>query len=134
MWGKRSWAFDYFQYSYSDGWGYPCHSDYDLAVVFAYIAAYLLGIAAYSMTREYLRTRWILPALILCILGLISFSIEASHWLWGHHLSWIASCPAASLFLAIVVAFQLRRISDKLAQPSAALNGSSAAAPSPRAS
>jgi hypothetical protein len=112
MWSERSWTFNYFSYCWRDGWGYQYKSDYDLTVVLAYIAAHLLGLGTYYVIAcKYARVRGTFPALILCLVGLASFSIEASHWLWSHHLSCIASCPLGSLFLAIVVAFQIRKAS-----------------------
>ena len=45
--------------------------------------------------------------MILCVLGLISFAIEGSHWFWEHHLSWIAICPAASLLLVVISIIQV---------------------------
>jgi len=112
MWSERSWTFNYYHYSWSNGWGFQYQSDYDLTVILTYIAAYLSGFGTYYVIAcKYARVRGTFLALILCLVGLASFLIEASHWLWEHHLSCIASCPLASLFLAIVVAFQIRKAS-----------------------
>jgi hypothetical protein len=121
LWGKWALSFDYLQLAHVSGWGYTYVSDYSLPVVLAYVAAYLAGVAAYTMARGCVCTLWRLPALVLCVLGLLSFSIEASHWLWSHHLSLIASCPAASLVLAIVIGFQLVRMNARPARSSASL-------------
>jgi hypothetical protein len=107
LWGNSSWTWDYFRYAYQRGWGYPYQSDYSLAVVLIYLAAYLAGIAGYGMARKHVSTIWNPVALVLSLLGLISFLLEASHWLWNHHLSWIAICPAASLILVAAVLFPL---------------------------
>ena len=123
IFGNRSWSFTYFQYCYSDGWGRPYQSDYALAVVIAYLAAFSLGIAAYVLAQGIARTGWVALGAILCFVGLISFLIEGSHWLWEHHLSWIATCPLASMVLAAVVGRQLWKANRKWAQPGAAPGG-----------
>ncbi len=129
MWGNASWTWDYFQYWYKNGWGYQYQSDYSLSVVLTYIAAYLAGIAGCGMARRHVPIGANALAAILSILGLISFLIEGSHWLWAHHLSFIAICPAASLLLVVVVV-QLRRAGGKPAEYEAAQDGDSADAPS----
>jgi hypothetical protein len=109
IWGDHSWTWQYFRHTYKNGWGYQYKSDYSLFVVLAYIAAYLVGVVGYGMSRRHVHGGWNLLAGILSLFGLISFLIEGSHWFWNHHLSWIAICPAASLILAIVVIVQLGR-------------------------
>lgn len=125
LWGKWSWTWDYFQYSCRNGWGCQFRSDYSLVIVLTYLAAFLLGLIAHGMASTRGASVWSTLAMILCGLGLISFAIEGSHWLWEHHLSWIAICPAASLLLAGVAIIQL----GKVAEPT---DGGNAA--SPRAS
>jgi hypothetical protein len=46
---------------------------------------------------------------VLCLLGLLSFALEASHWLLDHHSSLIASAPVIVLPLCLVAVFQLSR-------------------------
>jgi len=106
LWGKPAWSWDYILYSYRNGWGYEYRSDYSLAIVLAYFAAFSLGLIAHGMASRRVAGPWSTIAMILCALGLISFSIEGSHWLWDHHLSWIAVCPAASLLLAAIAIVQ----------------------------
>jgi hypothetical protein len=109
IWGDYSWTWHYFRYCFKNGWGYQYQSDYSLFVVLAYIAAYLAGVVGYGMSRRHVHSGWNLLAGILSILGLISFLIEGSHWLWDHHLSLIAICPVASLILAVVAIVLLGR-------------------------
>ena len=109
LWGDWSWTWDYFQYSYRNGWGYQYRSNYSLVVVLTYLTAFALGLIAHSAARTRVASVWSNVAMILCVLGLVSFAIEGSHWLREHHLSWIAMCPAASLLLAIVAIVQLDR-------------------------
>jgi hypothetical protein len=116
MWGKSAWTWDYLQYAYRNGWGYEYQSDYSLAVVLAYIAAYSLGLIGYGMASRFVAAGWSILGAILCVLGLISFLIEGSHWLWSHHLSWILSCPAAGLLLAVGVLVQLAKAASKPAE------------------
>ncbi len=125
IWAKSAWTWQYFQYSYGNGWGYPYQSDYSLAVVLTYVAAFVAGIIGYLIAGKRVAGRWSVAAVILCVLGLVSFLIEASHWLWEHHLSWIAICPAASLVLAAIAIVQL----GKSPQPSIGAKPPSAAPP-----
>jgi hypothetical protein len=97
---------DFFDYSYGNGFGYVYHSSYSLSVVLAYLLAYLSGtfafLAAYGHGSRF-------PALIgilLCIVGLLSFALEGTHWAFAHNLSWIASFPALLLALAAAVIVQ----------------------------
>ncbi|MEI7912328.1 MAG: hypothetical protein WCK77_22065 [Verrucomicrobiota bacterium] len=66
----------------------------------AYIEAFAAGIIGYRMAGNRIAKALTVPAVALCVLGLISFLVEASHWLWDHHRTWIVVCPAASLLLA----------------------------------
>jgi hypothetical protein len=129
IWGNPAWRWDYFQYCYKNGWGYQYQSDYSAVVVLTYIAAYSAGVAGYGMAWKRVPSRLSGLAAILSALGLISFLIEGSHWLVSHHLSWIASCPAASLLLAGVVIVLLGRSGGKPAKQAAAPNAGSASAP-----
>ena len=107
--GKWAWTWEYFQYSYRNGWGSQYQSDYSFVVVLTYLAAFGVGIVGYVMAGERVAGGWSVLALMLCVLGLISFLIEGTHWLWEHHLSWIAICPAASLALAALAIIQLAK-------------------------
>jgi len=80
--------------------------------VLTYLTAFLLGPIAHGMASTRVAGAWSAVAMLLCALGLISFAIEGSHWLWEHHLSWIAICPAASLLLAGVAVVQLGKKSE----------------------
>ena len=114
LWGNWAWSWEYFQYSYRDGWGYVYRSDYSVAVVLAYLAAFVTGIIGSLMALRWTVGAWSALAMILSGLGLVSFLIEGSHWLWDHHLCWIAICPAASLLLAGIVIYQLARAGNPL--------------------
>ena len=116
MWGNYYWTWNYYQYSHRNGWGYQYQSEYSALVVLTYIAAYLAGVAGYALVWNRVHYGWTGPALILSALGLVSFLIEGSHWAWSHHLSWIVSCPAASLLLAGVVIVCSARTGAKWAE------------------
>jgi hypothetical protein len=113
IWGKWAWTWDYFQYSYRNGWGYQYRSDYSFVVVLTYLTAFLLGLIAHGMASTRGGGVWNSVAMILCVLGLVSFTIEGSHWVWEHHLSWIAICPAASLLLAVISIIQLAKNAEQ---------------------
>jgi hypothetical protein len=111
--GKWAWSWEYFHYSYRNGWGYQYHSDYSFVVVLTYLAAFLVGLIGYLMAGRRIAGARSTLAIILCVLGLISFLVEGSHWLWDHHLSWIAICPAASLLLAGIAVVQLGKKAEQ---------------------
>ena len=102
LWGDASWNWSYFTYSSRSGFGYEYVSDYSLPRVFAYLAGYAIGLPVFIFA---VRRRWMLLGwfgIILCGLGVASFGIESSHWLWRHHTSWIASFPAAMAVLWVI--------------------------------
>jgi len=70
------------------------------------LAAYGTGIAAYCVA--YRRGSRIIGVLgiVLCIVGLASFTLELSHWFAAHNWSWIASAPIALVALALAAAVQ----------------------------
>jgi hypothetical protein len=115
-WGRCNWTWDYFQCSHRDGWGSHYRSEYSGLVVATYILAYAAGVVGHCLAWKRL-ANWV-PPLGACLsaLGLLCFLLEGSHWLWEHHLSWIVSCPAASLILAGIALACLAKAS---AQPPA---------------
>ena len=100
IWGDWAWTWSYFQYTSRSGFGGAYQSDYTMAVILAYLLAHLAGAIGYLAARRTLPRFLFAAGLSLCVLGLISFALEGSHWLWSHHRSWIVSCPAASFLLA----------------------------------
>jgi hypothetical protein len=117
LWGDLSWNWSYLQYSYRNGWGYTYVSEYALGQVLCYIGAYGLGIAVFGIA--WIRHGLCLSAIatLVCLLGAVSFCIEATHWLWSHHLSWIASFPAVMLVLWICVGAQIGKLNRGDTQP-----------------
>ena len=113
LWGDFSWNWSYFQYSYRNGWGYTYVSDYNLGQVACYVGAYGLGVAAFTIARVRYRLSLSTAAIVVCLLGAVSFCIELTHWFWSHHLSLIASFPAAMVVLWVVIGAQLGRISRR---------------------
>lgn len=117
LWGDLSWAWSYFQYSYRSGWGYAYVSEYALEQVLCYIGAYGLGIAAFAIV--WIRHRLLLSAAatVVCLLGAVSYCIEVTHWLWPHHLSWIASFPVVMVILWACIGIQTGKLSRGDTQP-----------------
>src|SRR5580765_6679271 len=97
---------EYFNYFSYHAWGIPYKYPYTLPIVIAYLAAYGLGIAAYSIIRCGGSRTIGLAGLLLCGVGFASFAFELSHWFVDHSRSWIASAPVAALVLALVAAVQ----------------------------
>ena len=97
--GYSSLNWNYFAYSHRDGFGYAYQSDYSVGQVLTYLLAYASGVILYPLlTRPRLLSRL---ATLLCLVGVISFAIELSHWVIDHHMSWIASFPIVVLPIAI---------------------------------
>ena len=107
LWGDPFWSWSYFQYRYAHGWGGVYVSDYTLVQVLCYIGAYGLGSAAFGLALLRRRLRFTAVATVLCVLGVVSFCIEATHGVWSHQFTWIASFPAVMVVLWICVVVQL---------------------------
>ena len=108
-WASGAWTCDFYTYHYADGWGYVYKSDYTLPVIITYLAAYATGIAVFGIAWG-AGSRWVAGVgLALCIVGLLSFGIEGTHWIWSHNLSWIASFPVVVFPLAVVAGFRYCR-------------------------
>ena len=109
-WSSGDWKCNFYTYCYADGWGHAYRSDYTLPVIVTYLAAHAAGIAVYAFAWG-AGSRFIAgTGLALCIVGLVSFGIEGSHWIWTHNLSWIASFPAAMIPLAVVAGYRYGRL------------------------
>jgi hypothetical protein len=101
-WANGDWKCNFYAYRYADGWGYVYQSDYTLPVIITYLAAYATGIAVYGLAWR-AGSRYVAgTGLALCVVGLVSFGIEGSHWVYAHNLSWIASFPVVMFPLAVV--------------------------------
>jgi len=108
-WANGDWKYNFYTYCFADGWGHAYRSDYTLPLIITYLAAYAVGIGAYAMAWR-AGSRYVAgTGLALCIVGLVSFGIEGSHWIGSHDLSWIASFPVVMLPLAVVAGYQFRK-------------------------
>ncbi len=110
LWGDLSWNCTFIRYAYRNGWGHAYVSDYSIGQVLCYVAAYGLGVAAFGIAWLRLQLPLSAVATVVCLLGAVSFGIELTHWLWAHHLSVIASFPAAMIVLWVCIAAQLGNI------------------------
>lgn len=113
LWGKTAWTFQYFTCRYHNGWGNAYQSPYSLATVLTYIAGHAAGLVAYYQINPRNGGWWRILGKLLCFLGLASFVIEGSHWLFRHHLSLILSCPVASFLLAGLGIAHLQRSKEE---------------------
>ena len=110
LWGDFSPQWSYFQCSHRSGWGISYVSEFGLGQVLCYLAAYGLGLAAFILAFVRYRLGLSAVAAVLCLAGAVSFGIEATHWLWNHHCSWIASFPVVMVVLWAGAGIQLCRI------------------------
>jgi len=104
---NKSLSWNYATYSYKNGFGYEYASAYSLPQTLTYLAAYALGLILFLQVYRKLCPILATVGILLCVLGLVSFLIEASHWIFEHNLSWIASFPIALALLWIILAAKL---------------------------
>lgn len=98
---RRPHAFNwsYLDFSYSNGWGYVYQSAYSPWQIAAYLLAYASGLFLHPKLT---RPRWLASvAMGLCLMGVVSFVIEASHFVFDHNLSLIGSAPIIMTPIAI---------------------------------
>ena len=109
--GNGHYQWEYFRYYSQSGWGVAYQFPYSLPVVLAYLAAYGLGVSAYCIAYRSGSQIIGLLGILLCVVGVASFTFELTHWFVEHYRSWIASAPIALLALAPTAAIQqyLRR-------------------------
>ncbi|MCD6393476.1 MAG: hypothetical protein J7M40_08205, partial [Planctomycetes bacterium] len=100
----QSFSINYWTYSHRSGFGNEYKSEYSPPQVFAYVAAYGIGVILFVLARKHGMPAVNILGTGLCIIGLISFLIEGSHWVSTHHYSWIASFPVVMLVLLIALA------------------------------
>lgn len=67
-----------------------------------YLAAFGAGAVAFDLHRRDGRRVIGTVGLVLALLGLMSFVIEGSHWLFNHHRSCIAFSPVVMLVLSVL--------------------------------
>jgi hypothetical protein len=101
--------FNSFTVSHHSGWGSTYVSEYSLSQVVAYLFGNATGLIAFALIVRSGRRAIGGAGVVLCSLGILSFVLEASHWLLNHHYSLIASVPVIILPLCLVAVFQLSR-------------------------
>jgi hypothetical protein len=109
LWGEVSWQLNYFQYAYRKVWGILYVSEYTLSQVVVYVSAYFVGLLTFQGVGRTLPAFIRGAGVVICLLGLVSFSLESTHWFWRHGISWIASFPVLLLPLWIWLAARLAR-------------------------
>ena len=112
--GDGHYQWEYFRYFSQNGWGVPYKFPYSLPVVLSYLAAYGTGVVAYCIAYRSGSRIIGLSGIVLCLVGLASFTFELSHWFVDHNWSWVASAPIALMALAPAAAIQQywRRTTD----------------------
>ena len=100
---------EHFTYSHVNGFGHVYQSDYSFSVIVAYIFAYLAGVVAYIVAAKNVSLSVRTAGIVICLLGVASFLVEASHWVLDHNFSWIASFPVVLIVLAAVAVIQISR-------------------------
>jgi hypothetical protein len=110
----------YYKYQFESGFGAVYQSPFSVAVIVTYLLAFAAGAVGFSMAigrgRQFIGG-W---GLILSVLGLVSFGIEASHWFSDHQRSWLVFSPGLMLVLSILALLPAGccRSHRKIAEPS----------------
>ncbi len=104
MFGDGSLQWCYFRFLSRTGEGGQYYvSDFTLPVVATYLAAFIVGLAGFTLALRNGRYFTGVTGIALSAIGLISFTIEGSHWFFDHHRSWLAFSPAL-MFVLVVIA------------------------------
>ncbi|MBI1311666.1 hypothetical protein GC176_10260 [bacterium] len=101
VFGSESLQWCYYRYSSRSGFGTEYVSDFTLPVVATYLAAFAAGVIGFAAAVHKGRRVAGFLGLILSMVGFVSFAIEGSHWLFGHHTSWLAFSPVLDLALVL---------------------------------
>ena len=104
---RHAWRCAYFEYASQSGWGYQYVSDFSFAQALCYLAAYGVACVAFGVAARRHGLMLAGFALVLCLLGFLSFTIEITHWLWEHNTSWIASFPIVVIPLLVISGTQV---------------------------
>jgi hypothetical protein len=120
LFGKTSWQWCYFRYSSRNGFGVEFVSDYSPLAIVTYLLAFAVGIAGFSVAFQHGRRVVGLLGAALSLMGLISFAIEGSHWIFDHHRSWLAFSPAIMFVLVAATYIPKRFSGDSKTQPTTA--------------
>lgn len=102
VFGRVSLQWCYAHYSSHTGFGSKYVSGFSLPVICTYLAAFGVGVLAFAVVLRAGRSIVGILGLALSVIGLISFSIEGSHWVFDHHRSWLAFSPAMMMCLALL--------------------------------
>ncbi len=100
---------DYWRYSFRNGFGYTFYSRYSLLQILTYIGAYAAGLVLFAAVYH---KGFRFPGSLgfgLCCLGLVSFLIEGSHWIFKYNMSLIASFPIILFVLWIIIVSSLNK-------------------------
>ena len=108
IFGDHAWKWCYFRYASQSGFGYVYHSEYTLWAIWAYLLAFVAGTVGFSVALQHGRRVVGTLGVVLSVLGLVSFAIEGSHWIFEHNNSWLAFSPAA-MFVLVLLAVLPRR-------------------------
>jgi hypothetical protein len=87
--------------SYENGFGHAYVSQFSTGQILLYPIAYGLGFPAFAYAGKR-GWKWLAVVGVgLCLLGFLSFAIEASHLVLSHNLSLIVSLPVVMVVLWI---------------------------------
>ena len=109
---------NFYQYRSVSGFGNVVEPTHSLAVVLAYLAAYLVGVIGFWLAIKAGSQILGSLGLLLSLVGLGSFLIEGSHWVLTHERIWLLHSPTLMILLAfLVIALAPNRQDDDLATP-----------------
>lgn len=112
FWFNQDWSLALWNIAQKDSFGVPYKFDYSLELVLTYIGVYFTGFLFYlkwSLGGAISLRRF---SMLICILGLASFSLELLHWIVDFNFSLIVSFPVILLLSAIYFAFKIVRVQE----------------------
>ncbi len=115
--GKASLQWCYFRYVSSNGWGARYISDYTAPEIVTYLFAFAVGVVGFFIALKSRRPVIGGLGVLLSLIGVLSFSIEGSHWIFEHHRSWLAFSPAVMLTLVFLAFLPTRSLADGNTKP-----------------
>lgn len=92
----------YYAFAWRSGFGFEYVSNYSLSEVVTYLGAYAVGVAGFYAAWKLKRDGLSVLGIVLSVIGMLSFSIEGSHWIIDHHRSLMAFSPVAMIVLSAV--------------------------------
>ncbi|MCA9095464.1 MAG: hypothetical protein KDA68_18420 [Planctomycetaceae bacterium] len=110
---------EYFRYKSFSGWGPngKYTPDNSLLVVVTYLIGYVLGAVSFPLAVRKGNPWAGILGTVLSLVGIVSFGIEVSHWVWMHNSTWMAYAPSLMVLLALRILWTQRSHRHHIPEP-----------------